>query len=275
MVDSGLAGGLSSARRSIQGRGAAPARGLAGSQGQGAGPQRAPSRSLLGAEGRGVRLVPGAVTWPAVLWGDPWPLWASLTLTLIGNPTSVSLGAGPVWSRWPQERGTWPGPGGVSARLSPRCPAGPCLSADTSAKVSVPRPSPGGHLLVGPPAPAWGTESPPPPRLLSPAAPPWGRTGRSPQGPAFPPAGCRLSQTLVKDVATLAREIHDVAGDGDSPGSPGPARSPSLNNVPSTPASTISAREEVSLALGGPFHAPRRQGLGVVAGSPQQGPSLP
>ncbi|XP_070214190.1 centrosomal protein of 170 kDa protein B isoform X4 [Bos mutus] len=55
----------------------------------------------------------------------------------------------------------------------------------------------------------------------------------------------RLSQTLVKDVATLAREIHDVAGDGDSPGSPGPARSPSLNNVPSTPASTISAREEL------------------------------
>ncbi|XDC84783.1 hypothetical protein R6Z07F_015956 [Ovis aries] len=55
----------------------------------------------------------------------------------------------------------------------------------------------------------------------------------------------RLSQTLVKDVASLAREIHDVAGDGDSPGSPGPARSPSLNNVPSTPASTISAREEL------------------------------
>uniref|UniRef100_A0A452QY08 Centrosomal protein 170B n=2 Tax=Ursus americanus TaxID=9643 RepID=A0A452QY08_URSAM len=55
----------------------------------------------------------------------------------------------------------------------------------------------------------------------------------------------RLSQTLVKDVAILAREIHDVAGDGDSLGSPGPARSPSLSNVPSTPASTISAREEL------------------------------
>ncbi|XP_027952481.1 centrosomal protein of 170 kDa protein B-like, partial [Eumetopias jubatus] len=54
-----------------------------------------------------------------------------------------------------------------------------------------------------------------------------------------------LSQTLVKDVAILAREIHDVAGDGDSLGSPGPARSPSLSNVPSTPASTISAREEL------------------------------
>ncbi|XP_054423753.1 centrosomal protein of 170 kDa protein B [Pteronotus mesoamericanus] len=52
----------------------------------------------------------------------------------------------------------------------------------------------------------------------------------------------RLSQTLVKDVAILAREIHDVAGDGDSLGPPGPARSPSLNNVP---ASTISAREEL------------------------------
>uniref|UniRef100_A0A8C5P0W4 Centrosomal protein 170B n=1 Tax=Jaculus jaculus TaxID=51337 RepID=A0A8C5P0W4_JACJA len=55
----------------------------------------------------------------------------------------------------------------------------------------------------------------------------------------------RLSQTLVKDVAILAREIHDVAGDGDSLGSPGPTRSPSLGNVPSTPASTISAREEL------------------------------
>ncbi|XP_036904009.1 centrosomal protein of 170 kDa protein B isoform X2 [Sturnira hondurensis] len=52
----------------------------------------------------------------------------------------------------------------------------------------------------------------------------------------------RLSQTLVKDVAILAREIHDVAGDGDVLVSPGPARSPSLNNVP---ASTISAREEL------------------------------
>ncbi|XP_026637285.1 centrosomal protein of 170 kDa protein B isoform X2 [Microtus ochrogaster] len=55
----------------------------------------------------------------------------------------------------------------------------------------------------------------------------------------------RLSQTLVKDVAILAREIHDVAGDGDALGSPGPTRSPSLGSVPSTPASTISAREEL------------------------------
>ncbi|KAF6129318.1 hypothetical protein HJG60_002649 [Phyllostomus discolor] len=52
----------------------------------------------------------------------------------------------------------------------------------------------------------------------------------------------RLSQTLVKDVAILAREIHDVAGDGVAPVSPGPVRSPSLNNLP---ASTISAREEL------------------------------
>ncbi|XP_068395638.1 centrosomal protein of 170 kDa protein B [Eschrichtius robustus] len=55
----------------------------------------------------------------------------------------------------------------------------------------------------------------------------------------------RLSQTLVKDVATLAREIHDVAGDGDSPGCPGPAHSPSRASAPGAPASTISAREEL------------------------------
>ncbi|XP_077179946.1 centrosomal protein of 170 kDa protein B isoform X3 [Paroedura picta] len=54
----------------------------------------------------------------------------------------------------------------------------------------------------------------------------------------------RLSQTLVKDVAILAREIHDVAGDGDSQSSSGP--STSLSSVPNTPASTISAREEIS-----------------------------
>ncbi|XP_006839547.1 PREDICTED: centrosomal protein of 170 kDa protein B isoform X2 [Chrysochloris asiatica] len=55
----------------------------------------------------------------------------------------------------------------------------------------------------------------------------------------------RLSQTLVKDVAILAREIHDVAGDSDPLVSPGPTRSPSLSNVPSTPASTMSTREEL------------------------------
>ncbi|KAK2104885.1 hypothetical protein P7K49_018741 [Saguinus oedipus] len=55
----------------------------------------------------------------------------------------------------------------------------------------------------------------------------------------------RLSQTLVKDVAILAREIHDVAGDGDALSSSGPAHSSSLSNMPGTPASTISAREEL------------------------------
>ncbi|XP_064279206.1 centrosomal protein of 170 kDa protein B isoform X5 [Passer domesticus] len=55
----------------------------------------------------------------------------------------------------------------------------------------------------------------------------------------------RLSQTLVKDVAILAREIHDVAGDGDSQSSSGTGLSPSLCSVPNTPASTISAREEL------------------------------
>ncbi|XP_058276902.1 centrosomal protein of 170 kDa protein B isoform X5 [Hirundo rustica] len=55
----------------------------------------------------------------------------------------------------------------------------------------------------------------------------------------------RLSQTLVKDVAILAREIHDVAGDGDSQGSSGTGPSTSLSSVPNTPASTISAREEL------------------------------
>ncbi|XP_074439912.1 centrosomal protein of 170 kDa protein B isoform X1 [Larus michahellis] len=56
----------------------------------------------------------------------------------------------------------------------------------------------------------------------------------------------RLSQTLVKDVAILAREIHDVAGDGDSQSSSGTAPSTSLSSVPNTPASTISAREEIA-----------------------------
>ncbi|XP_074725173.1 centrosomal protein of 170 kDa protein B isoform X8 [Strix uralensis] len=55
----------------------------------------------------------------------------------------------------------------------------------------------------------------------------------------------RLSQTLVKDVAILAREIHDVAGDGDSQSSSGTGQSTSLSSVPNTPASTISAREEL------------------------------
>ncbi|NXC45862.1 C170B protein, partial [Penelope pileata] len=55
----------------------------------------------------------------------------------------------------------------------------------------------------------------------------------------------RLSQTLVKDVAILAREIHDVAGDGDSQSSSGTGPSTAFSSVPNTPASTISAREEL------------------------------
>ncbi|XP_013879344.1 centrosomal protein of 170 kDa protein B isoform X2 [Austrofundulus limnaeus] len=55
----------------------------------------------------------------------------------------------------------------------------------------------------------------------------------------------KLSQDLAKDLAILAQEIHDVAGDGDSPSSAmGPATSPS--SLPNTPASTMSAREETS-----------------------------
>uniref|UniRef100_A0A3Q3ASV0 Centrosomal protein 170Bb n=1 Tax=Kryptolebias marmoratus TaxID=37003 RepID=A0A3Q3ASV0_KRYMA len=53
-----------------------------------------------------------------------------------------------------------------------------------------------------------------------------------------------LSQDLAKDLAILAKEIHDVAGDGDSPTSGmGATTSPSL--LPNTPASTMSAREEL------------------------------
>ncbi|KAI1897915.1 hypothetical protein AGOR_G00088200 [Albula goreensis] len=55
----------------------------------------------------------------------------------------------------------------------------------------------------------------------------------------------RLSQDLAKDLAILAREIHDVAGDGDSPSSSAAAASPS--SAANTPASTFSAREEVIL----------------------------
>ena len=55
----------------------------------------------------------------------------------------------------------------------------------------------------------------------------------------------RLSQDLAKDLAILAREIHDVAGDGDSQSSSGRGTNPSPSSVPNTPASTISAREEV------------------------------
>uniref|UniRef100_A0A672ZRE3 Centrosomal protein 170B n=1 Tax=Sphaeramia orbicularis TaxID=375764 RepID=A0A672ZRE3_9TELE len=54
----------------------------------------------------------------------------------------------------------------------------------------------------------------------------------------------KLSQDLAKDLAILAKEIHDVAGDGDSPSS-GMGTTTSPGSLPNTPASTISAREEL------------------------------
>uniref|UniRef100_A0A671TYA8 Centrosomal protein 170B n=1 Tax=Sparus aurata TaxID=8175 RepID=A0A671TYA8_SPAAU len=54
----------------------------------------------------------------------------------------------------------------------------------------------------------------------------------------------KLSQDLAKDLAILAKEIHDVAGDGDSPSS-GMGATTSPSSLPNTPASTISAREEL------------------------------
>ncbi|XP_056301569.1 centrosomal protein of 170 kDa protein B isoform X1 [Danio aesculapii] len=55
----------------------------------------------------------------------------------------------------------------------------------------------------------------------------------------------RLSQDLAKDLAILAREIHDVAGDGDSQASSGIGATTSPVSMPNTPASTISTREEL------------------------------
>lgn len=43
----------------------------------------------------------------------------------------------------------------------------------------------------------------------------------------------------------MAKEIHEVAGDGDSQSSSGTGHSTSLSSVPNTPASIISAREEI------------------------------
>ncbi|XP_023203609.1 centrosomal protein of 170 kDa protein B-like isoform X5 [Xiphophorus maculatus] len=52
----------------------------------------------------------------------------------------------------------------------------------------------------------------------------------------------KLSQDLAKDLAILAKEIHDVAGDGDPP-----PTTTSPSSLPNTPGSNISAREEVIL----------------------------
>lgn len=62
----------------------------------------------------------------------------------------------------------------------------------------------------------------------------------------FYPFCFRLSQDLAKDLAILAKEIHDVAGDGE-PLSPegGTTTSTSLLPHTNTPDSTISARDEV------------------------------
>ncbi|XP_012993940.2 centrosomal protein of 170 kDa protein B isoform X2 [Esox lucius] len=59
----------------------------------------------------------------------------------------------------------------------------------------------------------------------------------------------KLSQDLAKDLAILAREIHDVAGDGDSQSSSGMGTNPSPSSAPNTPGPActvpISSREEL------------------------------
>ncbi|XP_042637430.1 centrosomal protein of 170 kDa protein B [Orycteropus afer afer] len=105
------------------------------------------------------------------------------------------------------------------------------------------------HVSTATQTPRAGGSNHPRPRAPGPRAPDDPEEEADPYGFIVQTAEiaeiARLSQTLVKDVVTLAQEIHDVAGDGDSLGSPGPTHSPTLSNVPSTPASTISAREEL------------------------------
>ncbi|KAJ8269931.1 hypothetical protein GJAV_G00108390 [Gymnothorax javanicus] len=55
----------------------------------------------------------------------------------------------------------------------------------------------------------------------------------------------RLSQDLAKDLAILAREIHDVAGDGDSPGGSTGGANAAPSTSANTAASSTSAREEL------------------------------
>ncbi|XP_078261473.1 centrosomal protein of 170 kDa isoform X11 [Rhinoraja longicauda] len=55
----------------------------------------------------------------------------------------------------------------------------------------------------------------------------------------------RISQDLAKDLAILAREIHDVAGEIDSVSSSGTAPSTTVSTAATTPGSTIDTREEV------------------------------
>ena len=55
----------------------------------------------------------------------------------------------------------------------------------------------------------------------------------------------RISQDLAKDLAILAREIHDVAGEIDSVSSSGTAPSTTASTAATTPGSAIDTREEV------------------------------
>lgn len=55
----------------------------------------------------------------------------------------------------------------------------------------------------------------------------------------------RISQDLAKDLAILAREIHDVAGEIDSVSSSGTAPSTTVSTAATTPGSAIDTREEV------------------------------
>lgn len=55
----------------------------------------------------------------------------------------------------------------------------------------------------------------------------------------------RISQDLTKDLAILAREIHDVAGEIDSVSSSGTAPSTTVSTAATTPGSAIDTREEV------------------------------
>ena len=63
----------------------------------------------------------------------------------------------------------------------------------------------------------------------------------------------RISQDLAKDLAVLAREIHDVAGEIDSVSSSGTAPSTTLSTAATTPGSAIDTREEVRGQVGGPL----------------------
>lgn len=58
----------------------------------------------------------------------------------------------------------------------------------------------------------------------------------------------RISQDLAKDLAILAREIHDVAGEIDSVSSSGTAPSTTVSTAATTPGSAIDTREEVGAA---------------------------